>query len=292
MNQLDFYTGDSLSSREISGFPLSIGTGLAFESLFTRTMPAYDPERKIPNEVHVSDYQECWISLSTLFRNMSSSIKKEVFHSTTEQEFKDALETEIEVINSLFMNEGNNLCRPRYYYCTYDDLPGKLPEAIKLRGDKTDSQKMQRLTHNRVMKLMLKATDEIFEFKSEIKSPQGKPTALILTHHPYDLLSYRNFHKLDLLESNTGRLKPRHLWNTKYYPVGDSDMSILPFTRKLLLVFGDRVQIQPNDYKLRKLILEAARKYNWTALTTLEKVMFDLSIEIKEPFVLDFLRKL
>lgn len=291
MNQLDFYTGDSLSTREISGFPLSLPTGLAFESLFRRTMPAYDPNRVIPNEVNVRSYQECWISISTLFRNMVGSIKKEVFHSTTELDFKDALETEIEVINGLFMNEGNGLCKPRFYYCTYDDLREKLPQQVLLREDKTDTQKYMRLKHDKTLKLMMKATDEIFEFKSEIK-PANRTTAIILTHHPYDLLSFKNFNKLDLLESNTGRLKGKHLWSTKYYPVGENDMSILPFMRKLLLIFGDRVQIQPSDYKLRKLILETARKYHWTAMTSKEKVLFDLSIEIKEPFVLDFIRKL
>jgi len=54
----DNYTaGATLASRTVSAFPISIGTSLAFESVFFPRQPSYDPERQIPNRVEVTQYQ-------------------------------------------------------------------------------------------------------------------------------------------------------------------------------------------------------------------------------------------
>lgn len=283
--------GDTLASRAISAFPVSVGTSLSLESLFSPRLKPYDPDREIPQHVAVADYQEIYINLSTLFRNIIGSITREAFFSATAFDIKETLISEIDVINSLFQNEGSGLCRPVYYHCTYKGLQSKLPNAIRLRQDKTDGQKFYRHKHDEVMKLLFKSTDEHFEFDYDIK-PKQRTSAMIITHYPYDLLSYTRFSKLDLLESNTGKLKQRHQWSSKYYPVGDSDLSNLPFLRKLLLVFGDRVLIQPSDMKLRRLILEIAEKRRWTALTTESKMIQDFELDIREPYVLQFMKKL
>lgn len=282
---------DSLSSRTISGFPISISTALAFESLFDPRLPVYDPDRKIPQRVDLTQYSEIWISLSTLFRNLVNSMTKEMFMHTNETEISDALLTEMEVINSLFANEGNNLCKPIYFYNKYDSVLAKNKRHVKFREDKTDGQKFYTYKHVKSIERILKMSDEIFEFDGEIK-PTHKSNAMMLSHIPYDLVSFKNFHRLDLLESNTGKLKPRNQWNSKYYPVGDADMSILPFMRKFLFVFGDRVLIQPMDLKLRRLVLDIAEKRRWTSMTTKDKIILDLELEIKEPFVLQVLKSL
>jgi hypothetical protein len=123
-------------------------------------------------------------------------------------------------------------------------------------------------------------------------SPKGNVKALFLTHVPYDLTNYSNFEKLDLIESHTGVLKSRYEWYTKFYKLGDADLRIIPFYKKMLLVFGDRVVIQPSDIKLRRLILEVAQNRRWTQLTTVDKVMHDLELSIREPMVVDFIRSL
>lgn len=287
----NLHDGLSLSTRQVSGFPVSLPTGLSLESLFPRRMAPYDPDRKIPQKVDLTVYQECWISLSTLFRNMVSSMDADAASKVTAQQYKEELETEIDIINGLFMNEGNNHCRPKYYICTYKGLKGSIPPQILLREDKTEGQKAYTKKHDEVMKLLLKTNDEVVEFDMEIK-PKSKVSAIILTHRPWDLLSHRNFNRLDLLESNTGRLKTKYSWNTKYYPVGNSDMSVLPFNRKLLLLFGDRIQIHPSDMKLRRILVETAHKCKWTAMTNEQKIMFDLQLHINEPFVLQFISKL
>jgi len=284
--------GDSLSNRTISAFPLSIGTSLSFESLFSPQLSPYDPNRPIPNNVNVSDYKEIWINLETLFRNINGAISKEAFLQSTEKEFKEVLEFEIEVINNLFNNEGMGICKPYYYYSTYDEIIKHPPhDSVRTRQDKTDFQKFYTFKLVKALELLFKGRDDLFKL-SDIINPKAKVDALIISHIPYDLLSYVNFHRLDLLESHTGKLKPRHLWNTKYFPVGDSDLSMLPFCKKLLLIFGDKVLIQPSDIKLRKTIVDIAVKRKWTPMTTEAKMMLDFELEIKEPLVFQFLRSL
>lgn len=291
MDETRASSGNSLAERAISAFPLSVGTSLSLESLFAPRLKPYDPDRVIPQQVQVADYQEIYINLSTLFRNIVGAITREAFFNASGADIRDTLIAEIDVINSLFLNEGQGLCRPVYYYCTYKSLEDKMVQGTQLRKDKTDGQKFYRFKHDEVMKLLFKSTDEHYEFDSEIK-PRSRTCAMIITHYPWDLLSHSRFTKLDLLESNTGKLKPRWQWSSKYYPVGDSDLSILPFDRKLLLVFGDRVLVQPGDIRLRRLILEIAQKRRWTAMTTQAAMMQAFELDVREPYVLQFLKKL
>lgn len=283
--------GETLASRAISAFPVSVGTSLSLESIFPPRLKPYDPDRPIPQQIEISKFQEIYINLSTLFRNIVGSITRDAFFNASASDIKETLISEIDVINGLFLNEGAGVCRPVYYYCTYKGLSSKLPDGIRLRQDKTEGQRFYRRKHDDVMEQVFSVTDEHYVFDYEIKPPQ-RVKALIITHYPYDLLSYSRFTDLQLLESNTGKLKSRYQWSSKYYPVGDVDMRALPFMRKLLLVFGDRVLIQPSDMKLRRLILEIADKRKWTSLTTQDRVMQDLELDIREPYVLQFMRKL
>lgn len=291
MSLVTSFERSSLEDRVISALPLSISTSLAFESLFEPQLTPYDPARQIPNKVSVSDYQEMWINLTTLFRNLSQSIDKNIFLNSSEYQLADVIESEMDVINSLFVVEGKNLCKPLYYALSYESLHRhKFGRQIKVRPDKTDFQK---LYHQKLMDTLKVLHKRQFYHQGDLDiRPENRINGLILTHIPFDLLSHRHFHRLDLLESNTGKLKPKHQWNTKYYPVGDRDLSILPFCRKLLLVLGDRVLIQPSDIRLRRLILDIAEHRNWTPMTTLDKINLDLSIDIKEPMVLQFLTNL
>ena len=283
--------GTSVHDRAVSGFPLSISTGLAMESLFQPKQEVYDKDRIPPQKITLSQYQEIWINIFTLFRNMISACDKAAISNTGPQEITEVLEMEMETINGLFGNEGNNLCLPRYYVCDYQYVLRGMHQSIQLRNESSPQQLMLKGYWEQAKKKMVGNTDEVYVFKPEIRPPH-KSSSLILTHVPYDLLSYTNFHKLDLLESNTGKLKTRRQWNSKYYPVGKSDLSHLPFLKMLLMVFGDKTLIQPGIYKLREQILEASVKRHWVPTTTRDKILLDLSLEIKEPYVLEFLRSI
>ena len=282
---------ESIHERATSGFPVSISTGLALESIFKPRQPVYDPDRKPPVQIDISQYQEFWVNIATLFRNVVAASSREVVLSHDLRDIVSVIEQEIEVINSLFSHEGNNICKPIYYIVDYNQVIKGLHHSIKLRADSTDAQKAISLLLTRVENTLLKHTDEIRTCKPEIK-PSKSTDALILTHMPYDLLSHKNFHKLDLLESNTGKLKKKHEWNSKYYPVGKADMSHLPFMKMLLMVFGDRPLIHPGIFKLRDLIIQTSLKRGWTPFTTRDKVMLDLEIDLKEPLLMSILRSI
>lgn len=280
-------TGKSLNDRLLSSFPLSLPTGLAFESLFSPRIERYDDKREIPNKIQISQYSEIWINLWTLFRNLASSVDKTVFATANSKQLAEILKFEIELIGDLFRNEGQNHCQPYFYIQNYHML--KLQAKVKLREARTEGQKHYETLLFRTMTELVKDKDLTLHDKIH---PVKRTRALVITHIPFDLLSYKHFDRLDLLESNTGKLKMRNQWNSKYYPVGEHDLSHLPFNHKLLFIFGDRVLIQPSDYKLRKLMIDISKRRDWIVTTTIDKIILDCELEIREPFVLDYVKKL
>ncbi len=281
------------ASRTISAFPLSIGTSLAFESLFEGPLDPYDREREIPQRVDIKDYKTFWIHIGTLFRNIVGAMTKEDNQIVTVKELKETLAFEIEMIESILAVEGGDTCKPMFYYSDYHSLyKGHHHQSIRMRTDTTDNQKQYRAKYLKVIEEYLKENkdkENLFKFDKEIK-PLTFTSSLILTHYAYDLLSRPRFSKLDLLESHTGILKPRHLWYTKYY--NGKTLSMIPFQRKLLAIFGDHELFHPMDIRFRRLIIEIATNRGWTAFTTEDKVLYDLSSDIKEIFLLEIFKKL
>ena len=280
-----------LFNREISAFPISIGTSMAFESVFTGRLPSYDPNRTIPNQVILSNYNTCFINISTLYRNILGAVSKDVKLEANENDFAAVIEQEMEIIESLFKVEGGGTTTPIFYTMSYDRAVSKASSKIvDLRQDRTDLQKHEKAILVKTVD-KLKNVPNIEKYKDYIKAP-ASTRALIVTHVPYDLLSHEKFGRLDLLESHTGKLKPRYKWSSKYYPLGERDMSHLPFLEKLLLIFGDKVLIQPALTKIRQQVYEVSIKRGWTSMTTKAKVTMDLSLDIPEPMIARMLAQL
>lgn len=280
-----------LFNRDISAFPLSIGTSMAFESVFTGRLPAYDPERTIPNQVILSNYNVCFVNISTLFRNIAGAVGKEVKLQANENDYAEVIEQEMDIIQSLFRVEGGGTSTPIFYTMAYDRAVSKAKSKIvDLRQDKTDLQKHEKALLVKTLE-KLKSIPTIERYKDYIKA-SSSTRALIITHVPYDLLSHEKLGRLDLLESHTGKLKPRYEWSSKYYPLGDRDMSHLPFMEKLLLIFGDKVLIQPALTKIRQQVYDVSIKRGWTSMTTKAKIVMDLSTDIPEPMVARMLAQL
>ena len=287
----NYSLGLTLHDRAVSAFPLSIGTSLALESIFSPRQEPYDASRIIPNQINIEDYQSCWINIHTLFRNLSSAIEKETFLSSTPERLAATLEEEIGVINDLFLNEGNGVCKPEFYYATYDKLYKTKIQGLDFREPSTDGQKYYDNRLKETMKILERHTDTIHKFDDGLDRHQ-RERALVITHHPYDLVHWNRFERLDLLESNTGVLKPRSLWQSKYYPMSGQSFTHLPFLKKLLLVFGDKTMIKPMPMVLRKEVLDVSVRYHWNPTTTKEKINIDLSLGIKDPFAASILKLL
>lgn len=231
-----------------SGFPVSIGTGLSLESLFNPVQPVYDNTREVPNKIDTSIYNNYIFNISTLLRNMLNSIPSQELFTTPKKNILDSLLEEIDWLTNFFQMSELNI---NFYINNYNYVKSTYKDKKVLRVAKTDKQ----LYLDSIYKYCLdniSKEDDVKVFSNDIKYNK-EDTALIFTHVPWDLLSYKNFVKLDLLESHTGILKTRKNWNTKYYKMpGNRDMSFLPFIEYLLAsVFGDNVMFQPAPLNFR-----------------------------------------
>lgn len=260
-----------LFTRTVSAFPVSIGTSLSLESIFTGPNPTYDSTRKPPPRINLSNYDSIYINVELLIRNISASVDRIRYLDSPANHVLEILLTEMDIINSVFQQEGNNICKVVYYICSYRDLKLQKLGKVDLRESNTVISKSYDLKADTVLKKLNKKTDVILNLDSEIKGDR-RSSALIMTHYPVDLLSSKNFRRMDLLESNTGLLKPKELWNSKYYPLSQNSMNHLPFCKELLFIFGDRNLISPQSIKTRQRVYDISIKNKWTIYTTVQKI--------------------
>lgn len=282
-----------LTERTISSFPISIGTSLSLESVFTGRLAPYDPSRQIPQHINITHYQEAWFNISTLYRNLIGALPNDSKITATPMALGSDLLEELEVILSLFKNEGTDICKPYFYFCTYDRVINKYSnKKIQFRQNKTDKQKEYEHKYSETVKYIIKNSDIIKKLDSNIKPVISGAKSIIMTHNPYDLISHSNFGHLDLLESHTGKLKSKYEFSSKYHPLGDEKLDFMPFMEKLLFVFGDKIFIEPSDIKLRRLIVEIAKNREWTPYTTEAKVNYFIENDIQEPYLKNWLLSL
>lgn len=282
---MNFVPGISISNRAMGGFPLSVGTALAFESVFPATQTPYDPERKLPGQVEVSQYNNCYVNITTLFRNLSGAVDKDIFNKADLVDIATTILEEMSIIEQLFQEFAQSV-KPIFYYSTYSTLESEIKRSgamgLKLREPKTENQKFYQNRLSTVISILEKQTDKILKLSDAIY-PDQYSSAFVITHQPYDLTDFNKFARLDLLESNTGVLKPRYLWNTKYHAFGSKSLEHLPFHKKLLLCFGDRVLIHPGTNLLRDAILSSSIARKWNPMTTISKIDTELSLDLRDP---------
>lgn len=273
-----------LYERAVSAFPLSIGTSLALESIFIGRQDPYDPERVAPVKIEISQYNDMLINVDTLIRNILSSVTSEVMMSLSSNDVIEILLQEMEMILDIFNVEGNGVVTPVFYIRDYDKVKKEFnKKIIKFREPKTARQ----------LKIAALHKDTLLNFeKPELKynvshvskhlTDKTLGKTIIITHYAVDLLDRSRFSDLELLESNTGDLKRRDRWYTKYY-AGNS-LSNIPFQRRLLSIFGDNDFITPMPIKVRQQIIDIANNHNWSSVTTELKVSNDISLYMADRY--------
>jgi hypothetical protein len=272
-----------LAERAMSSFALSIGTALAFESLFKGDRPPYDPQRVIPEHIDIKKYDEVWVNLGTLVRNIYSSVSTAQQAELQGVDLYVTMESEIDIIRSLIDDGSMHKARVIFYVTDDARLHARHPHG-KIRHDTTDKQRMYTALRQVVLKEYLKRHHNIpgiYAFHEKL-TPEHKRKALILTHDAYDLLSWPAFSELHLLESHTGLLKKRHQWYTKY--TNGKELMRIPFNSCFMQVFGDSVHFHPFGIKDRLHVKELADRMEWTPLTTRDRLV--LSFELLEDKVL------
>ncbi|WP_396190387.1 hypothetical protein [Flavobacterium sp.] len=235
-----------MDTRAMSGFPVSVGTGLGLEALFDPIDKVIDETRTVPPKANRSLYTDYLFNISTLLRNLLGSVQYKDLQQVSKQLIYDTLLSEIDFISNFCLTQGINA---KFYVHTYDYPRKTYPDKLRLAS--SDQQKYLHEVSEYCLGKIRKQ-DDVLHFVKDVHL-RGSPelSALILTHVAWDLLSYGRFRRLDLLESHTGVIKTRKEWNTKYFKVPDKDMSSLPFMEYLLTTFGDHVMFKPAPLKDR-----------------------------------------
>lgn len=279
-----------------SGFSLSIGTGISLETLFEPVLPVYDPERIVPKKYDLNKCDEVYFNVATLLRNIFSSLNESDYNTLSKSDINSLLMSEFGVISNLFENNTNGRVKPYFYVCDYSKALSGIsnPTFSKLvRARQAVTPKALRYeTKMKVgLELAIKEYDKILKFKSEI-SPKHRSRGIIFTHYAWDLLFHHKFSSLVLLESHTGKTKVNREWWSKYYKVPKYDMSILPFIKQFLYIFGDNHMFSPMSILLRRQLLDLGKKCRWHPLITTHTIRSDMEHHLNDKLVLDMFNSL
>lgn len=275
---------EALGERMRGHYDLAIATSIAIECLLG-TAPELDANGD-PNPFYsdkpppIKDFSQVWVNVDTLLRNLIGSVPTEAAKELTPDALVDGLQSEILVLEGVIADHTNNLVNTFFYKCDYSKLDKRFPKAT-IKVPKTDKQVFQ---HN----LHLKVLENINCLSFDSKITKGGERAVILTHHPLDLLSKSNFTSLSLLESHTGKVKKPIQWNSKLQK-SSVDVSNIPFNNFTLQIFGDGVDFNGQLPNIKKLIASLAETAKWSPLTTLEKITFNLKRLPPDPLTTDLL---
>lgn len=244
--------------RETGVLPISVGTSMAIEGLRVEGLPPFD---------------YLWINLRTLYRNLLACVETWVRDATDPYTVANIMMEEMEHVRDAVMALTGGRIQVQWYLSAPETLAKVLPDAI-IRAPKTDLQKHMAALSDKAMDTVIKniGVNNVMFFRPLLKGP-GR--TLCLTHVPSDLLSYKSFEELMLLESHTGKIKRYAEFNTKFS--NGSELKHMPFNGFTLSIFGDNnVLLYQAPGKIRRAVLEIAAKYDWTPITTREKMRYGI----------------
>jgi hypothetical protein len=268
-----------MNNRTVGQFPISIASSLALEGSL-----AIHPDIEKP-KLHLIEYESLWINIKTLFRNALGSLSKEDAVMVVPKDIANTIFEEMSIIEDIVKEKTNGKVSVVFYYSNYKNLE-KHFKIASIRMDNTEKQKEYTNIQNHTLKILFdKETKEpthlIKGFELYIKNDNPKKT-LIITHYPIDLLSYKEFSMLALLESHTGKVLKQAEWYKKFYE--GKELVRIPFIPLFLQVFGDKETFRPLQIQVRKDILEMANKYNFSSITTYDKVRYAIENGIKNEY--------
>lgn len=271
------------ATRVVGAFPVSIATSIALEYVLGVQSEA-NPE---PKPKTIQNYREFWINIKTLFRNLYGALEKSAANEVLDAEMAEALWAEMETISSIINQYSNGVTKVVYYLSNYKGITERFRMAT-FKNDHTPKQLMYSTLMKNTIHNLLKQHGQMHELDIRIFDLYLKPTeqvrTLILTHIAYDLVSYKNFGKLSLIESHTGTIKTREMWYTKYH--NGKELPMIPFVEGLLPVFGDNEFFSPLNRKARADVLELAAKYDWGPSTTRDKLLYSID-KLQNPLLKD-----
>lgn len=313
--------------RTLSNFDnVSIGTGLAFETLFKPETGYYDPEREIPA---LTDYHKViWINGYTILRNIISSI------STTEDKnnflsksnnTNSLVSVFLEEYDAIFKLLGSKNYIPVLFIPNYKkNYTLEHMDRNILHVDDNDSYTSKTLMlinraaieikknyypniikelSNYISENKLANSEIMLMLASELKTGSkikllAQGGNLMLTHFYIDMLNHKYVNRLALLESHTGKIKKHYEINGKYPTLKNMDFkSVVPFIESMYYIFGDNNLVKPVAAKIRKKLYELflRNKINSTSSRiTIDKVINynKKELDTVDPNFMDFYKNL
>ena len=248
--------------------PVTIGTSHALESIISGPRQPYDQDRKVTT-INAKPYDEYWINIFTLVRNIVQSIPGKDQLSLNYEAVCQVLKREIEYIRSAI----TPTLPVVFYYCQYNDVDKKHKYAL-FKQDNTPRSKAITNAMIGAIALCIKEDKEIKVYPNNIEVEHSK-SIIITTSHAYDLLFAAEFNDAALLESNTGVLKNKPMWYTKL-SMGNKNPR-LPFNYVTLQLYGDSQLFRPMDKKLRDAVDSISERFEWTYATTIDRMRYTLS---------------
>lgn len=269
--------------RETGEIPISVSTALAIESLFNQ---------EIERDFSYNN-QSLWFNVRTIFRNLLGAVKVETDYDD-EMILLDLLEEITVILTVLEENNVKGKNKVVLYANSHNNLEKLFPYA-KVKRPKTDKQVEYYQIEKRIIETLFDniSTNDDYSVETGDCKLEGKDqSAIVLTHHPVDLLSRYKFSELLLLESHTGVIKKQSQWNTKL--TGGKQNPRLPFNSLTLQVFGDQsTNFYSYSAAYKKVLIDLAKKANWNALTGSEKIISDLThVKVSNPVIYDLFAKI
>lgn len=260
-----------LDDRTVSSFGISIGTGIALESLFDPTTERYDVDRKVPNDINPETYKVHYYNIFTLARNIVTAVHSNNYYKVMDgPTLMEVLLNEISVIASLY---DNLKCEPVLFIPDYSSLYKKM-NISKTGNIVNKDYDLRNFIYSELKKHPIEVPMKVLYGTYKLKPTSN--SVLILTHIPSDLLNINKIKKLSLLESHTGKLKTRHDFYTKFHKIGSLDMGHFPYIEELLYVLGDKNFILPFKLTIRRELHNLALDKKWTSFTSKLIVLQDL----------------
>ena len=257
----------AFEDRDVGNIGVSIGTSLAIENSL-----GVLPENPM-NEPPILKFNSLYINLSTMFRNLSASLTARDQKALIPEDAAGVLYAEMSMIEGFVNDVVGSKVNVVFYTNDVGDLSKRYPHA-KVKKPTTQKQEIYQAIHDDTLRYLVGMFDSEVNYQAFNFKMQGKGDVLLLTHVPFDLLSNYNFDRLVLLESHTGRLKPKSEWGSK---LGAKDAT-LPFNEFMLQVFGDgSTFLSPLPIKHRKALLEVASKDKWSPITTVPRMKVSIT---------------
>lgn len=244
-------------TREVGTLPVSIGTALAFESVFATNA--------------LDGYNCVLLNIRTVVRNFYQAFKSGVGLQIDPEDAATCVIDELQTLVDQFKT-----ATPVVYLSTYQDLTKFLPGCNQMVVTGEKRMLMDALEDDTIRAILKRQVLRVELFDSCKLEFKVKGKALIFTHCVTDLFVRYEFTDLELLESYTATIKPRSEWYTKL--TNGKELTRMPFNKFTLCVFGDKsVFIKPQGLLLRRQLLDVAEANNWTTIVSMDKIRSDLA---------------